>query len=168
MSKPIQFYIRAVEDHDRDWVLDLITKAWGDDQIVVHQELYFPHLLAGFVACRNQDHRIGLVTYKISKAVCEIITLNSLIENQGVGTSLLEEVVRQAKRHGCAQLILTTTNDNQRAIDFYSSRGLGLKEIRQGAVDKSREIKASIPRYSPSGIAIQDEWVFELALDEED
>lgn len=143
---------------------DLIDEYWGDDQVVVHQELIFPHQLPGFLAFRNKTSKIGLITYRISSSICEIVTLNSLIEKQGVGTGLLEAVVSGAKRLGCSQVVLTTTNDNQRAICFYSKRGFRLNEIREGAVDKAREIKPSIPRFSPGGTAIQDEWEFALNL----
>ena len=160
MSEPIRFSIRPVENEDREWILDLINASWGNGPVVVHQELFYPHRLPGFLAYLTKTQLIGLVTYRISGEVCEVVTLKSLVENQGVGTSLLESVAAEAKECGCRYVILTTTNANQRPIDFYGERGFRLKEIRQGAVDQAREIKPSIPRFSPQGTLIRDEWEF--------
>ena len=160
MADPIWFSIRAVEDKDRYGALELIKRSWGGDSVVVHQELFHPHKLPGFLAFRGEVQLIGLLTYQISSEVCEIITLNSLIENQGVGTNLIEAAASEAKIQGCRLLTLITTNDNQRAVDFYNKRGFHLKEIHVGAVDQARQIKPSIPRFSPEGIPIQDEWEF--------
>jgi N-acetylglutamate synthase-like GNAT family acetyltransferase len=160
----VPYTIRAVEDTDRAWVLDLIKDQWGEEYVVVHGDVIIPHLLPGYLAISANAEAIGLVTYQIRGDVCEIITLNSLIENQGVGAKLIEAVADEARRSDCRRLCLTTTNENQRAIEFYRKRGFKLKEIHKGAVDRAREIKPSIPKLSPQGIPIGDEWVFEIEL----
>lgn len=157
-------YIRAVGEQDRTWIKDLIKSQWGDDRVVIQGEIYFPDRLPGFIAFQPDTVAIGLITYQIEGEVCEIITLNSLVENRGVGTSLVEAVVEEAARFGCRRLCLTTTNDNQSAIDFYRNRGFRLREIRKGAVDRARELKPSIPELSPTGVQISDEWEFEMIL----
>ena len=164
MISSFQYVIRAVEERDRAWVLDFIIGHWGDDFVVLHEDIFYPHQLPGLIAETNKTEAVGLVTYQIRENQCEIITVNSLIENQGVGTKLIEVVIAQAREAGCSRLCLTTTNDNLQAIDFYTRKGFTLKETRLGAVDKARLIKPSIPNVSSKGIPIRDEWEFELIL----
>lgn len=164
MNVLFPYAVRAVDDADRAWVLDLIKDQWGDEYVVVHEDVIIPHLLPGYLAFSANAEAVGLVTYQIRGDVCEIISLNSLIESQGVGSKLIGAVADEARRSDCRWLCLTTTNENQRAIDFYKKRGFELKEIHEGAVDRAREIKPSIPQLSPQGIPIRDEWVFEMEL----
>ena len=164
MRNSFSYIIRAVDERDHSWVVDLITAHWGGDFIVIHGDLITPHLLPGFIAEKSNSQAVGLVTYQVHGEVCEIITLNSLVENQGVGSKLVEAVLEEARNSGCSRLCLTTTNDNQRAIEFYKNRGFRLREIREGAVTRAREIKPTIPELSPEGVPICDEWEFELIL----
>ena len=45
---------------------------------------------------------------------------------------LIEAVRAEAKRLGCYQVMLTTTNDNIGALRFYQRRGFRLAAIRPG------------------------------------
>lgn len=160
--------LRAVEDADRAWVKEFIKDQWGDEFVVIHGDVITPHLLPGFLAHNAHDEVEGLVTYQISGDVCEVITINSLAASRGVGSKLIEAVADEAARSSCKWLRLTTTNDNQRAIDFYTRRGFELKDVHSGAVDRARELKPSIPRLSPQGIPIRDEWEFEMEISNRD
>ena len=164
MKDRYPYLIRPVSEEDKAWIKGLIQAQWGGDSVVIHGEIFYPDRLPGFIAFQPDLVAIGLITYQIRGDVCEIITLNSLAEKQGVGSSLIESVIQEAARSDCRRLCLTTTNDNQRAIDFYQKRGFNLSEIRKGAVVKAREIKPSIPELSPAGVPICDEWEFELIL----
>jgi ribosomal protein S18 acetylase RimI-like enzyme len=164
MKVPSGFEIQVVKEHDRAWMREIIKTHWGDEFVVVHEEVFFPHQLPGFIVRDLGTDAVGLVTYQIRGDVCEILTLNSLIENRGVGSMLLEAVIEEAEKLECSQLCLTTTNDNQRAIEFYRNKGFILREICKAAVDRAREIKPSIPALSPQGIPICDEWEFVLDL----
>lgn len=164
MEKIFQFEIRAVEEGDRRWIMDMISENWGADFVVIHEEVFYPHKLPGFIVRTPKAEVVGLVTYHIHGDVCEIITVNSLQEDQGVGSMLIDIVIEEARKSGCSRLCLTTTNDNQRAIDFYQKRGFLVREVRKGAVDRARLIKPSIPQKSSQGIPIRDEWEFELIL----
>lgn len=158
------YAIRPVEDQDQVWLPGFIRTQWGDDIVVVHDDVFFPAQLPGYVAITPGDQAVGLVTYQVREDTCEIITINSLIGNQGVGSKLIDAVLEAARKSGCTRLCATTTNDNQRAIDFYHKRGFELRQVRTGAVDRAREIKPSIPELSPAGIPLRDEWEFELII----
>jgi ribosomal protein S18 acetylase RimI-like enzyme len=75
----------------------------------------------------------------------------------GVGTLLLEAAVGEARRHGCREIRLTTTNDNLDALRFYQRRGMRLAALRPGAIDRSRLDKPDIPRIGDYGIPLRDE-----------
>ena len=89
--------------------------------------------------------------------VLEIATINALDRYQGIGTMLIEAVRAEAKRLGCHQVTLTTTNDNIGALRFYQRRGFRLAALRPGAVDRTRQRKPEIPRTGDFGIPLRDE-----------
>jgi GNAT superfamily N-acetyltransferase len=70
---------------------------------------------------------------------------------------LIEAVRAEAKRLGCHQVTLTTTNDNIGALRFYQRRGFRLAAVRPGAVDRTRQRKPEIPRTGDFGIPLRDE-----------
>jgi DNA-3-methyladenine glycosylase I len=160
----LPYQIRPVSEQDRNWVVGTITKYWIDEFVVVNEEIFYPAQLPGFIAQGSENESVGLLTYLIRGDVCQIITLNSWIENQGVGSKLLDAVLETAEKSGCIRLSVTTTNDNLRAIDFYQKRGFSLREIRKGAVDKARGLKPSMPKLSTTGVPVNDEWEFVLDL----
>ena len=129
---------------------------------MVHGEIFQADLLPGFIA-KLGDDIIGLLTYNIRDNQCEVISLESLIERRGVGSTLLRAVSQVAIKNGCERLWLVTTNDNLHALGFYQRRGFILCGLRLGAVDESRMIKPSIPLVSQNGIPIRDE--IELEID---
>ena len=131
---------------------------WAGDEMIVHGEVFRPEQLQGFVT-EDWD---GVVTYCIRGGECEIISLDSLGEGQGIGTALVKAVIAEARKGGCSRVVLSTTNDNLRALGFYQRRGFALVQVRSGAVDKSRKLKPGIPTTGMDGIPLRDE--IELAL----
>ncbi len=163
-SEKPSFIIRETSPTDMRWIKTLIEERWGAQTIVVHNTVYFPYLFPGFIAIA-EEHNLGLITYRISGSACEIITLNSLEEKVGIGSSLVEAVRTKAHQRGCKRLWLITTNDNVRAQDFYKKRGFSVKAVHAGAVDAARKIKPQIPLVGENGIPIHDEIEMELNLD---
>lgn len=155
--------IRPLSPKDLSLVRQFILDRWGAEKVVVHGSEYYPHELPGFIA--EQDGTwIGLVTYQVSGESCEIVTLDSLVEGQGIGSTLIEAVKFQARAANCCRLWLVTTNDNLNALGFYQKRGFSLCALRPHAVDESRKIKPSIPLIGESGIPIRDEIELEMEI----
>ncbi len=150
---------------DASQVRDFWRERWGDDFIVAHGEIFHPEGLEGFVA-QDGSQWVGLVTYKILGAECEIVSLDSLREGKGIGSSLIEQVVQEARRAGCARLFLITTNDNLEALGFYQKRGFQLVRVNRDAISKSRKVKPAIPLIGMHGIPLRDELELEMALDQ--
>jgi len=159
-----EFAIRPVKPSDREWISQLIAERWGSEIVVVHDTVYTPADLLGFVAI-EENNRIGLITYQLENGECEVVTLDSIHASIGVGSGLLDEVRRAAKEAGCRRLWVITTNDNLEALRFYQRRGFSLVAVHKDAVEKAREKKPQIPQFGKNGIPIRDEIELEMKLD---
>jgi GNAT superfamily N-acetyltransferase len=107
---------------------------------------------------------VGLATFALANAECELVTLDARRQRTGVGSALLARVVEHAAERGCRRVWLITTNDNIDAIRFYQRRGMRLIAVHPGAADEARRLKPSIPVRGEHGIPIHDELEFELRL----
>jgi GNAT superfamily N-acetyltransferase len=155
--------IRPLVRADRAWVEPLVVERWGEPIVVGRGRVWRPAELPGFGAFEG-DECVGLVTYELEGAACEIVTIDALIEGDGVGTRLLEAVVGLAREAGCERVQLMMTNNNVRALAFYQKRGFRLTDLRPGAIDEERRLKPSIPELDSAGIPIRDELHLELRL----
>ena len=147
---------------DRGWVKRFIMDAWGLP-VVAHGTAFEPEMLEGFIAYQQKE-RVGLLTCLIHPAekdgrpVCEIVTLNSLVEGIGVGTMLIRSVLELARHARCEVVVVTTTNDNLDALRFYQKRGFVISLVHPGAVDETRQtLKPKLPVLGYYGIPIRDE-----------
>ncbi len=107
---------------------------------------------------------MGLVTYHLEDDACEIVTLDSDLPGQGVGTALVRAVRQFARDEGCRRLWLVTTNDNLSALRFYQKRGFTLAALRTNAVERARELKPELPLVGNDGIPLRDEIELEMDL----
>ncbi len=153
--------VRDFGPDDRSWAYDFLFPKGTPSRIASKGVLHDPLALPGFVAWLD-DEPVGLVTYRPKE--WEILTLDSVRNNTGAGTALIDAVKDVAREAGAKQVWLITTNDNTHAFRFYQRRGFVVREVRPGAVDREREtIKPEISRTGNDGIAIRDE--IELVID---
>jgi len=108
---------------------------------------------------------VGLVTYRVKDGVFEITSLDSLREDLGIGTAMLEKVIAIAKARPCLKIIVTTTNDNIHAIRFYQKRGFDLVRLHHDSIKQARVLKPEIPMIGQNGIPIEHELEFEFLLE---
>lgn len=158
--------IRRITSDDLPRLRKFWAERWGDEFVVAHGVVYHPDLLDGFLAMDGNDV-IGLITLAHSDDGCEIVSLDSLREDKGIGSALIKEVIKAAREKGCQRLFLITTNDNLRALGFYQKRGFELVAIHRGAVNESRKIKPNIPLVGENGIPLRDEIELEMSLQED-
>ncbi len=130
---------------------------WGSTEMVISSGIYDCSTLEGFAFLNDTHAIIGLVTYEIRGAECEIISLDSLEEGKGIGSCLVTAVEEQARQHHCTVVSLITTNDNLHALKFYQKRGYSLVEVLPNAVERARALKPEIPFIGHDGIPIRDE-----------
>src|SRR5262245_7867896 len=112
---------------------------WGAEFVVAHGVIYHPGSLDGFIAL-DQDEWVGEISYSVSGDECEIVSLDSLREGQGLGTQLMDAAVAEARKRSCRRVFLITTNDNLHALGFYQRRGFELVRIHRRALDETRKL----------------------------
>jgi ribosomal protein S18 acetylase RimI-like enzyme len=156
--------IMQIDSNFRKEVDALIKEEWAGPMIVSKGRVWDTSVLPGFADVDDDNNICGAVTYRLADDECEITTLNSLKENQGVGTALINSVVNTAKSNHCRRVWLITTNDYTHAIRFYQRFGFSLKEVHINALIKSRELKPSIPLIGMDDIPLLHEFEFEIML----
>ena len=136
---------------------------WDDDFVVTQGTVFNPENVSGFIALDGNDW-VGLITYSFLETDCEIVSIDSLREGQGIGTELIEKVIEEARANGCHRVHLSTTNDNLRALGFYQKRGFQLCALRVNAMEEARKLKPGIPLIGEHGIPLRDEIELEIML----
>ncbi|HEX7734126.1 MAG TPA: GNAT family N-acetyltransferase [Ktedonobacteraceae bacterium] len=155
--------IREIRETDRDWLAQFVNEHWGASFVVSRGTMYELALLPGFIA-EDQGEPVGVVTYQKEGQACEVVSIDSLRPNKGIGTLLLNAVKDEALRAGCTRLWLITTNDNLNALRFYQKWGMTLVAIHRNAIEQSLKLKPQIPLIGEHGIPLRDEIELEQIL----
>jgi ribosomal protein S18 acetylase RimI-like enzyme len=157
------YRIVEITPEHRKEVNDLIKEAWAGPIVVSRGRAWDTSVLPGFIALEG-DRLCGAITYRMEGNECEITTLNSLREGKGIGTGLINAVIDAARKNRCRRVWLITTNDNMHAIRFYQRFGFVLRAVHINAIEKSRELKPSMPPVGIDDIPILHEFEFEIIL----
>ena len=152
-----------IDPSNRQAVDAFILRQWFSMDMVVHGERIDLSTADGWFVSENDDI-IGLITYRIVGTELEILSLDSLSGNRGIGTALLEMAIGETERNRCARVMLITTNDNLDALRFYQKRGFDMVRLYRNAVDTSRRIKPQIPLTGADNIPIRHEIELEMTL----
>lgn len=155
--------IQAIDSTTRGQVDDIIRREWNGPISVSRGVALDTSRLPGFVWAEG-GAVLGAVTCNLAGGDCEIVTLNSLAEDRGIGGALIGAALTLARENGCRRLWLITTNDNTRAIRYYQKRGFALKAVHIDAMELSRKLKPSIPLTGMDGLPLQHEFEFEILL----
>ncbi len=148
--------IVTIDNKNKETVRQLFIDRWASDLIVTKGQKHYFVDLEGFVAIDN-DKIVGVLTFKKSNTEVEIISLDSFMENIGIGTLLLNNVIDFAKQNAIKRLYLITTNDNLKALKFYQKRNWKITIIHKNAVIEARKIKPTIPMTGYYGIPLLHE-----------
>ena len=164
LEAEIRPHVRALTPEDRQWIEDNARGLFGATKVISRGSAHQVSTLEGFVAYRD-SRRLGFATYRVENGQCELVTVDAFQRGQGVGSQLLEAVVRAAREQACERLWLITTNDNIDAIRFYQRRGMRIAAVYPRAIDEvSRKLKPSIPEVGNYQIPLRDELELELEL----
>lgn len=155
--------IRRLSPDDLPRLRQFWIEHWDGDEMVSRGNVYRPEQLDGFVI-EEENEWLGLVTFIFASDECEVTSLNSLREHQGIGTSLVNAVMDEARKQNCRRIFFITTNDNLNALGFYQKRGFELVAVYRGAVNESRKIKPGIPLIGYNNIPLRDEIELEIKL----
>jgi Acetyltransferase (GNAT) family. len=149
--------MEPVERLPKQKIRDFFQKHWGSTEMVISSGVYDCSELDGLAVTNAEGEIIGLITFVIREGECEIISLDSLEEGKGIGTTLIREVEKKAIETHCRLMKLMTTNDNLPALRFYQKRGFVLSRVIPNAVEEARKRKPEIPFIGHEGIPIRDE-----------
>ena len=157
------FEVIPLAPEHRDWADGLVRERWGETRIVTRGRIHDTSTLPGFLALIEAEP-VGLATFDVEGDRCEMVSLDSLVEDVGIGGALIEAVKSEARSRGCNRLWLVTTNDNQKAVRFYLKRGFRLVAIHKNALEETRKIKPGLPETGIDGIPLTDEIELEILL----
>jgi ribosomal protein S18 acetylase RimI-like enzyme len=155
--------IRRLTSDDLPQLRQFWVEHWGGGEMISRGNIFRVEQLDGFIV-EDEREWVGLLTFFIKDRECEVTSLDSLREGQGIGTKLMDSVVEEARKQNCKRVFLITTNDNTHALRFYQKRGFALAALYPGAVNESRKLKPSIPLNGFDDIPIRDEIELELLL----
>lgn len=158
--------LRTLTREDLPRLRQFWIEHWAGEEMISRGRVYRPEQLEGIVIEEGGEW-LGLLTFFIDGDECEVTSLDSLREGQGIGSKLLEKVIEEARTRGCRRLFLITTNDNLNALGFYQKRGLRIVAVYPGAVNESRKRKPGIPLVGMNGIPLRDEIELEIRLKDE-
>jgi N-acetylglutamate synthase-like GNAT family acetyltransferase len=156
----MQENLRRLTQEDLPHLRDFWIEHWGSEIMITRGRTVRYDEVEGFVL----GDWAGLLTFLIRGDECEVTSLDSRREGRGIGTVLINEVVREVKERKCRRLFLLTTNDNLHALGFYQRRGFELAALHRGAINESRRIKPSIPLIGMNEIPLRDELELEMKL----
>lgn len=160
----VNILVLPLTEKDREWAKEVWNTNWSGETVVTRGRLHHLSELKGLVATID-NQSVGLLTFHIEEEQLEVVSLDSTLEGVGIGTELIENCIIIARENQCERIWLVTTNDNTEALRFYQRRGFRIRAIHKGAVEKSRELKPSIPTIGNHGIPIRDEIELELTLE---
>jgi len=141
------------------WLKNLWIREWGGITMVSRGVVYHVDALSSLLASTDSGEIVGAITFAIYGEDAELVSLNALVEGQGIGSTLLCTIEQEVRPLGVRHIHLVTSNDNLRALGFYQKRGYRLTALYPGAIDLARQIKPSIPLIAENGIPIHDEVV---------
>jgi len=155
--------IECITDQNRQQINDFILDHWYTTKMIVRgKEIDMTTTDGFFLAEKGQI--IGLITYILYNNTMEIMSLDSLLGNRGIGSKLLETTIAKAKQLGCRNIVLISTNDNINALRFYQKRGFDMIALHHNALDVSRKLKPEIPLIGENDIPLRHEIEFEMIL----
>jgi N-acetylglutamate synthase-like GNAT family acetyltransferase len=155
---------RALIAADRERVTAFLDRRWGGATIMLDQRAIDASALPGYLA-EHEGAVVGLITLLDDARQSEIVTLDAVTAQSGLGTRLLDCAAQRARALGLRRLLVRTSNDNLDALRFYQRRGFRLHHLAAGAIDRERELKPDIPLIGRYGIALRDEIGLVRALD---
>lgn len=156
--------VRAAVDNDLSWMQELLTNSYGAVHVITGENGRDADRLPALIAEDGAGERMGLLTYEVATTGLEIVTIDAVLPHRGIGTALLDAARAVAADAGCTRLWLITTNDNLDALRFYQRRGLRVRAVHPGAVQRARLRKPQIAGTGAFGIPLHDELELELPL----
>lgn len=124
-----------INNSNKNLIHAFIKQHWHTTTMIIRGKEIDMAKTEGFFFSEGENI-IGLITYIVHDNILEIISLNSLRENQGIIN----------------------------AIRFYQKRGFDMAHLFRNAMDISRKLKPEIPLVGENSIPLRHEIEFELYI----
>lgn len=160
-DQSIAFEIRPLTD--RAFLEELLRLRWRDGALMLRGKIVHPKDVEA-LAAYHEGRLAGVATWLLEGPVIYLATLNNICEQRGVGTALLDAMVRFGRDKGAALLRVIVTNDNLNALGFYQRRGFRIVAVYPGAIDTIRSLLPNVPVMGANRIPMRDEIELEMAL----
>ena len=157
------FTLRPIAPADRAAVDAFNVRFWGETRVVEAAGSIETSGLPGALA-EAGGAVVGVITWRREGDALKIVSIAAEPEGVGIGRALLAAAEAEARRLGATRIVLSTTNDNLRALGFYQRAGFRLVRLHPGATARLRATKPSIPEVAPNGIPIRDQLDLEKPL----
>src|SRR5512134_3553181 len=95
--------LRRLSSTDLPRLRQFWIEHWGGEEMITRGKVYRPEQLEGFVV-EDGEEWIGLLTFAMEDGECEVTSLDSLREGQGIGSKLIDQVIKEARGRGCRRL----------------------------------------------------------------
>lgn len=147
------------EEIERDW-----REFTGGAPVVGILRQYEASDVQGLVWEDQSSGQHGLVSWRVDGERAEIVSVHAEPTGGTVGTRLMDAAEGELQRRGVKKVVLATTNDNVRALNFYLKRGYRLVSVHLDAMDAVRRVKPTVPEIGTEGIPLRDMWEVEKEL----
>lgn len=147
---------KRIDSLNRNRVNAFIEQHWFTTTMLIRGKEIDMTKVDGFYFSEGKTI-IGLITYLVYDNRLEITSLDSLRENQGIGSRLVEIVLREAKERNLQKVVLVTTNDNMNALRFYQKRGFDMVRLFRNSINAARKLKPEIPLIGENSIPLRHE-----------
>jgi ribosomal protein S18 acetylase RimI-like enzyme len=119
---------------------------------------YEPRDVEGIVWRAAESGRRGLVSWWIDGERAEVVSVHAEPPGSGTGTRVMDAAEEALRRRGVKRVVLATTNDNVRALNFYQKRGYRLVRVHLDAMERVRVAKPGVPAVGRDGVPLRDMW----------
>jgi len=158
----------TVEPELRSATLDEIEADWreftGGPPVIGVLREYATSDVEGILWRGPDSGRVGVVTWCVDGDQAEITSVHAEPAGGGTGTRLMDAAEEELRRRGVKRVVVATTNDNARALNFYIRRGYRLVRLHLDAMDRVRAAKPGVPAAGRDGVPLQDMWELEKIL----
>ena len=156
--------IIALTDKYRVETERIAAGTWGSIHVAAHHELFDLRDLPCFIAVSDEHKVIGYCYYRFADNECEIMAIEAVTPNNGVGSALIMAVITEAENENCKRVYVNTSNDNTHALRFYQRCGFAICTVRWNEFDYLRTIKPTIPLTGDDDIPLQHEIELEILV----
>lgn len=154
---------KRIDCLDRKQIDAFIREQWYTTIMIIRGKAIDMTKTEGFYFCEGESV-MGLITYLVYDDVLEITSLNSLRENCGIGSRLIDMAVSEAQKRNLKKILVITTNDNINAIRFYQKRGFDMAHLFRNSMEAARKMKPEIPMIGENSIPLRHEIEFERLI----